>query len=686
MSIHGKCTAAICVAIAAALAQLECGSRHAYAAESPATSPLIASGDVVLKKGDAVSGVQVSIVGTGQQIEFMGCTMRSSWSTLLTTTQTDAKGHFEIRRSAIPAEFLTTDHLEDESPPELTVLIQAPGWAPLWRKVQKNSALGRVALSKSATIEGQLLTEQGTPLKGVTVRAAGFDPQEEVQMESAGKLDLVGLSVAPSARSDAQGRFVIPMMPQKTTVTLLVGGNPFAACRLFIDTAEERVAGESQKGQQPAEESGYYPRAFSAHIPDPVEILGHLTFSDTGRPCPRCSVLVSPLNGRSRRIETIRTESDEAGHFRIAEVYGESFDLGVMPQNRSKYVGIHRSTLKLDRPVIDLNLKLALGQTILGVVTDEVSKQGVPNVSVSADWPDSASNDHEDQDWFVLPVKTDRQGKFAITVPPVSGRVRIDDAPQPYKVPYWSGAYLQEWNTPNRYLRRHRPNEKNLVEPLRFEIGRGVRLQGRVTTPDGKPIGMAQVFDEEHTRGGSAIPSTDEAGRFTLRVADSPYVRVYVAHPERRLNYDSFIPLPGIGGEREAACEITLQQPAAIKLKVLLDGKPATWWGTGLRCTIPLNGKSVEHSPFQYGPSPGEIASGSPLVDFIRDSKTGPPIASELLLPGLPVLTKGGVYYVLISTGSNTDPGRWLKVHDLKPGEIRDLGSVEIVERKSANK
>ena len=92
----------------------------------------------------------------------------------------------------------------------------------------------------------------------------------------------------------------------------------------------------------------------------------------------------------------------------------------------------------------------------------------------------------------------------------------------------------------------------------------------------------------------------------------------------------------------------------------------------------PLNGQSIEFIPrtwfdtAHWTISFGKAATGlEKNPGLLKDG--------EVLIPGLPVLPKGGRYHIRFEDDGGE--GHRVIIQDLKPGEVRNIGDVEIIQR-----
>lgn len=161
----------------------------------------------------------------------------------LAETRTDAAGRFAFREVVSPPPPLL---LRPYEPWHL--LVRAEGQALTWRwlTAQTRQQPLTITLAPEATLHGQVVAPKGTPLPQVQVRVDQLAPLDHPTTDgppaAADSLDLKRPAVAPTTRTDAQGRFVLAGLRANQRCVLVCSARGFQEKTLFAATRDRPQA------------------------------------------------------------------------------------------------------------------------------------------------------------------------------------------------------------------------------------------------------------------------------------------------------------------------------------------------------------------------------------------------------------------------------------------------------------
>lgn len=241
---------------------------RAYELTDPITSyttkldpGLTIHGMVVDEQGGPVAGASIKFVGPGAN---MMQRENVSFSSELSSVRTDARGQFISRQMPLQAQ------------DGMGLGISHPDFARQWLQVRIPEAIQSnlvVKLAKGFPVSGQVLSERGDPMSGITVSAPEPHGGPNLRAQTGANGEFLLAHLPPGAaelRVDSEG-----FRPLKETI--LVGTNTEPVTLKLQASAPTPLDG-----------------------PKPVRLSGKVVDADSGEPLPRFSVLLDERRGTSR--------------------------------------------------------------------------------------------------------------------------------------------------------------------------------------------------------------------------------------------------------------------------------------------------------------------------------------------------------------------------------------------------
>jgi beta-lactamase regulating signal transducer with metallopeptidase domain/protocatechuate 3,4-dioxygenase beta subunit len=539
---------------------------------------------------------------------------------VLASTQTDPQGVF--RFESVPARPFFWEDWEKQNPWEVVAVAKgrAMGWQPFKARRRDKIVL---TLGQEAKITGRAVDRAGRPVADVEVQVqeiASLSAPDFGDFFTSG-LFLQWSRLAPTAKTDKDGRFAIGGLPADVLLGVALDHEQYRTADVCVATSDKPQADRDFGDKKPRK---LYSRSCSVVLaPRGPNITGRVLFADTGKPYAGARVVAI------WQLQAITAVADDAGRFVIrntgrSELQKISFPPGdkpnlnclgrfdfaaepqflvtdspsppachvaVGPPEQGDYVG--RCTfvkLPQDGKDVDIDLTLPRGAVLAGEVVDEDSGKGIPGVKLR----DDREHWWEDVDFlFCDGAMTDRKGGFRMVVPAGQARIVLLGPVEGYYAPFDRlGGLITDVNefgsrqtgdapaerdpgpiTDPRFLHTAEMPPKDPAARLRFTLGGGLIIGGRVVDPEGKPVAGADVNNEPGSSGSTHV-RTDAEGRFVLAgFAPQGEQSLLVVEPGRKLIGCGIVPAkPQAGAKRSVAIEVALQ-PAITITGRALDGR-----------------------------------------------------------------------------------------------------------------
>lgn len=489
---------------------------------------------------------------------------------ILATTTTDDKGQFSFRDVASRP----FKQPWPESAP-WDVIVQAEGYGLAWYHVSAptESSPVTIKVTPEAKVSGQVLDAQGKPVAGAKVAAEEVAPlgspmsSDVIQPD---RLDLGLSEVAPTVQTDAQGHFQIGGLPAMMRITLVVRHEDFVRQPAFVGTTSQAqpdlVSNFVADGKPQSISFPVYTGPFTLKLQPGCRLTGHVTYTDTKKPCGQARIGASGPSWYS-------ATADAEGRFVITGLPTAQYSLLVYPPEDANYL-VRQMAVTLAQGEKNKELAIALepGLAVTGKVIADDTHAGVEGIEV---YYRSEVVQGGTERSLARAGMTDKQGAFRLVVPPGKAELILSGPVPHYNVPEW---HFSDPTPDSRFVRPITVEAGKPLAGIEFAVTRGLVIGGVVTDPKGQPVGGAGVYPvrEGNTDSESQSALTDEAGRFVLSgfpPADAP--QLLVIHPERKLIGTTQVEA---GREdaptRTVSVKVQLQAAANATGLVLLSGKP----------------------------------------------------------------------------------------------------------------
>jgi RNA polymerase sigma factor (sigma-70 family) len=389
----------------------------------------------------------------------------------------------------------------------LLVLASAPGRVPVTVGSRRDQGPLAITLEAGVELEGQLVDEQGTAVRGASIHALVGD---------LAPLALIQKGVAPHALSDEAGHFVLPGLPHQRVELIAVRPG-----RGTLDTLID-LSGSSDRQRETFELQ-------------PNRAVRGTVLDRAGRPLPGVAVEVPGFE------DLARVATDGEGTFRLPHVPA------AVPTLRLSRTGLVPASVSV--PPVDVALRAAMEEAseLRIRVVDAANGSPVPSFSLFASSEDGG------------PL-----GRYEIDSP-----LGLATVPRKLSPGTPTGLLVRAPDHAPILLEAH-SMRRGGGAPILVALESPMRLTGRVLDPDGGPIAHALLSAEATSPFGDPLlppvrGSTGEDGSFTLREVPSNSIRVSVAHP----NWASTERGPIEVGTSMAPLEIVLDHGARITGQLL---------------------------------------------------------------------------------------------------------------------
>jgi beta-lactamase regulating signal transducer with metallopeptidase domain len=544
---------------------------------------LTATGKVVDTAGKPVAGASVYLREWSTS-RISSDPYNQSPQDVLATTYTDDDGAFRFEK--VPAKPFPSDQWLREKPWDIVVVAKSCSLA--WRHMltPHPSHAFEIVLQPGATVTGRVVDREALPIEGAKVRVFGIFPlgqEPRYDWAHPGTLDLQGSQLAPSAKSDGDGRFEIHGLPRETLLRVLVTHDDFDREFLHVATTNEPQPGLAVTRRIDAEMAKVHPSNFTVQLgPAPPRITGRVVAMETQN-----AIAGARIEGKCDSA-WLYTTADDQGQFTLRYVVGSQCRVRVHGPIGSKYLG-RLALVDIPRGATEVPSEIVLvpGEPLQGVVLAAETGASVPGVSVSFD---SGFEWENPQDGALLSTgdsETDPRGRFRFLVPPGKGKVEIWGRAPGFDLPRYSSRVA---DLDPQFVKELEIVHGQTTPEVKFTLrrvgapippGKGV-ITGRVVDAAGKPLAGAEVAPQhwfEHAGPGDPVP-TDQEGRFWLRLQQlshgdpmrgSPMVAI---DQQRRLRGHTFLPENSTSETENTPLEIRLAPTGTIVGHVMDDDKP----------------------------------------------------------------------------------------------------------------
>lgn len=581
-------------------------------------------------------------------------------------TQTDEDGGFTLKAPFNP------ENYERYNGVHVHLVATAPGVGLVSSLVDaKEEKLLTLRFPREEIIQGRLLTPAGMPAAGVRVLFQGYHDSGEKEGLYVGLIEkdenLPAFWPRP-LRTDADGRFTMTSVPVGAYAALAFWHPDFAVDEVTVNTIPDRAISESLKGFEivPVEPSFEY----ALEPARPVE--GRVTDKTTGEPLANVFVQVTAMRRHGGMPFSTRTDAD--GRYRVSgHVTDGTYFIAAFPSPDSGYLSLaaQREGGKIAQNVIHADLPLDRGRTLTGRVVDQEGRAPIAGAAVVYQPTRKNPNNTRNYD-LRSPITTDADGRFRITTLAGEGYLAVETPSEDYIRASGRAADRPRNIHPQGFLNVDVPKEGD-VPDVEIALRKAPPLVVRVLDPDGRPteafLAMFNGIDAKlidmwnHGR-----PFTN--GRFTIPGADPERTyRVFFINAARRLGAVADLKPPADGHP----LEVRLQPTATIKGKIADADRIQ---GIQAYVRLILSSERKEYKPDELVDQDVSQFYSNLLSNenfhFHRE-QPGPDgtFAFEAIIPDSGLC-------VTAADGGGREAN--LLVWDLKPGEVRDVGTLTLKE------
>jgi beta-lactamase regulating signal transducer with metallopeptidase domain/protocatechuate 3,4-dioxygenase beta subunit len=594
---------------------------------------------------------------------------------ILARSQSDGQGRFVLTSTYDPKSYSRFNGVET------AVVALAPGHGMLSKHVAPLGDAGELAftLPKEVVIRGRLLTPAGQPATGVRVHLGGFYNDMDVNVGMHFGNERTDDELPPfwprPRKTDADGRFTIEGVPAETYATVTFQHPDYAVDEVTVTTRSDGVISPGLKGFEIVP----VPPDFTHTLEPARPVQGRVTDRESGKPLAGMLVEMIPMRRHGGMPFYARTDDD--GRYRVSGHQADNLYITtVYPAADSGYLSAKdmRQQWPAGAKALEVNFALKRGVLASGTVVDGDSKKPVPGAAVV--YQASRKNPHNSEEFDLRnTVLTDAQGRFKITALPGKGMVAVETPDPNYIRNRFEGTTYSWTAYPQGHADIDVP-EKGEPTPVEVVVKRGVTLEARLLDPDGKPVRDATAM----------YPGIDAAlidvwnhgqdvadGLFEIQGADpGKTYRVFFMKPRAQLGCVATLKYDP---KRRNPIEVRLRPTATVKGKVVNpDGSPAAQ-PTQVMPYLFLGDvpKKIEKYDelFELGRGNYEFFSNvlgqRNFHHHDREAGRSGEFSFDAMIPG-------ASFYVSASgAGRSAVAGAF----DLKPGEVRDLGTLTLKER-----
>lgn len=528
-------------------------------------------------------------------------------------------------------------------------------------------------------VRARLVDLTGGPARGVTVHVLGTGRADED-----GKWHGIwfgagapgGLHTWPKpARSDDQGRIVLPGIGRGHSISLQVRDVPYARQDLMIDTTKPGMGKETTFALEPAR-----------------IIEGRVLAADTGRPIANAVVSATTRvrNEHANGFFTAKFRADDQGRFLMNPIAGESYTVGAFPTGGEPYL-IQQDELRWTKGAVKAthDIKVRRGVLIRGKVTVAGTNHPLGASSIQFIPMRVPGGDSVLSGWQAIVASQD-DGSFQIAVPAGKGHLLVFGPTGDYILDEIGSNKLYGDRPGGRRYHAHAifPYEVKAGDPpheVAAALRPGVTIKGRVEGPDGRTITDGFILTtlrieafNPFWRGDYRVPVRD--GRFELHGLDPKgSTRIQLLDPGQE--WGTAVEVSG----KQAGEDLTIRLEPCGRAKARFvgpDGKPVA----NHRPTVEFVARP---GPSRYSRGErerAELSADAELIANVDRKHYGnmPRSDAEGRLTLISLIP--GALYRIIDFSTVNDPKKGIQVRkdfSVKPGEMLDLGDI-VIEKPGA--
>jgi protocatechuate 3,4-dioxygenase beta subunit len=618
---------------------------------TPAAEParkLSASGTVRDAQGKPVAGATVYL-RQWPSVEISGKRVATGKEVLATTT-TDMQGQFAFRDVA--ATDLEGDGIGNYSFPwDLVATAEGHGFAfkPLTSLEQEQPLA--LTLGAEDRLRGRLVDRDGKPVAGARVEVIDVQPlrqQGQAVFGAAGYygyanvgdiIRLSGSQFQPKATSDAEGRFVLPGLSRDLRATVEISAPGFAREKVNAATTDQPQQDLmiGVPGSQRREK--VHIGDFTVKLRPEHRLTGQVLAKDTHKPIAGARVVCTTGN------QMFDATADADGQFTLRSLPAGKGNLTASPPVESDHLAAMVAVdLPADRPEVKQNVDLESGCVVAGQVVDKETGKGIAAVNVM--FQGQQGNYHA--------AATGPDGTFRLVVRPGTGTLQVTGSAAGYFVPQRLRGLATGQSAPDDpYMRPVEAKLSRAVTGVKFTLGRGLVVSGRVVDTDGKAVSGARIaegagapFQTRH------LATTDADGRFTLSgLNPEGKQELTITHPKRKLA--TKVPVEGRKGTAKIeGLQVKLQPMGSVTGRAVGEDKK------------PIGGAAVSLMIMHQHPE--GYMSMNTVTTGVTTGADGR-FAVETLVPG-------GQYYVQVE--AKDFAGAQSVQFEAKTGQAHPLGDL----------
>lgn len=521
-------------------------------------------------------------------------------------TTTDNEGRFRFVDVTSKA-----SRVYKERPSRWDVIVrtdgQAVGWASL-PKAKPDAPL-MVRIGNEFPISGIVVDQDGAPVANVEIRLAGLDdvdaPGTPAETDSTQQLDLNGSALAPSAVSDAAGRFEMRGLPAGKRASLATAHPSFIRRPVFVATTETPAPPVKQRDIV----DGKVAEVEFPVLNPPARIAldcGYrleLAFAEekSGQPLPGIKVNAWHIYGRG---QTEAVTGDD-GMVALGPFHAGTVSATVtLPKDTPLIARPFQYDLVGEERNRRVDVRLGEGRVVHGRIAGEPADKLRTLVAVFC--CDQPARRHWPED-YSAPVAAD--GSFAIRVPPgVSGVVsagRPDDD-LTFDLPP-RGIVRNTAGDSREALVAHGPKipvaasgDATADKPVEIPVPRSAPVTGTVVDANGQPVArpvfellnpdrFSYWFGFEYPASRPSLKVNPD-GRFEITGLQRPFPAIYkVTDSGGQLALIHTFYCTPAGEERQ----IELKAVADVVGKVLLNGQPLVGQPVKAKMTVHIDAEKT---------------------------------------------------------------------------------------------
>ena len=452
------------------------GSAQRAAAAKNDSEKAIFSGRVVDSDGAPVANAGLRYAVSVYPLEGDAGAGHSSYYDPFFFTRTGADGTFRFELAPSKLDWRPFDSKDILS--RLNIAVTHSDHAIWWQEIPFQSAADiEIQLEMPEIVSGKVMNEGSEPIQNAEIQIQSVFRGDPIRVPGN---SLIHNALPPPVKTDANGQFVLPGLPQGATISLDIKGPGYAKeSRHSVPVGAKRLEFRLKREGR---------------------IEGRVSYAETGKRVRSGTVSFQGIHLTEGWGEV---HVNWWGNYGLKNIVPGTYKLS-FAHGPKGWIAIAKEPITVSEgETVNVDLTLIRSGFITGQVTDQDTNKPIANHPIRLN--DAARP--EDFSLMGHYTRTDETGTYRFDAAP--GRAIVHTTPPGG---YQDLGQIERSNT--RQIQKRAEVVEGETVVVDFQFSRGLKLVGRVLTETGEPVVGARISNTWNRYGAYSI--SDKSGKFTV--------------------------------------------------------------------------------------------------------------------------------------------------------------------------